>query len=76
MQGGAVGARRRARSTCCASPRPHVTDRGASARAGRLVVLAALAGVLTPVSLVACSAAALVALVVYEIRLRLAEQDA
>ncbi len=41
-----------------------------------LVVLAALAGVLTPVSLVACSAAALVALVVYEIRLRLAEQDA
>jgi hypothetical protein len=38
------------------------------------VVLAALAGALTPVSFVACSAAALVALVVYEIRLGLAEQ--
>jgi hypothetical protein len=33
-------------------------------------------GALTPVSLVACSAAALLALVVYEIRLRLAEEAA
>ena len=66
----------------CLTVAQHVTDRGAGARAARalaglgLVVLAALAGALTPVSLVACSAAALVALVVYEIRLGLAEQDA
>jgi hypothetical protein len=38
------------------------------------VVLAALAGTLAPVGLVACSAAALVALVIYEIRLGLAQQ--
>jgi hypothetical protein len=37
-------------------------------------VLAAAVGILTPVSLVACSAAALVALVIYEIRLGLAQQ--
>jgi low temperature requirement protein LtrA len=66
----------------CLTVAQHVTDRGADARAARalaglgLVVLAALAGALTPVSVVACSAAALVALVVYEIRLGLAEQDA
>ena len=66
----------------CLTVAQHATDRGAGARAARalagiaLVVLAALAGALTPVSLVACSAAALLALVVYEIRLGLAEQDA
>ena len=64
----------------CLTVAQQVTDRGADARAARaltglgLVVLAALAGALTPVSLVACSAAALVALVVYEIRLGLAVQ--
>ena len=57
-----------------------MTERGADAVPARalagvaLVVLAAVAGALTPVSVVACSAAALVALVVYEIRLGLAGQ--
>ena len=65
----------------CLTVAQHVTDRGADARAARalagvaLVTLAALAGALTPVSFVACSAAALVALVVYEIRLGLALQS-
>jgi low temperature requirement protein LtrA len=65
----------------CLTIAQHVTDRGADARAARaltglaLVVLAALVGALTPVAFVACSAAALVALVVYEIRLGLAEQS-
>jgi low temperature requirement protein LtrA len=65
----------------CLTVAQQVTDRGADARSARaltgvaLVVLAALAGAMTPVSFVACSAAALVALVVYEIRLRLAEQS-
>ena len=59
-----------------------MTDRGADARSARalagaaLVVLAVLAGAMTPVSFVACSAAALLALVVYEIRLRLSEETA
>jgi low temperature requirement protein LtrA len=66
----------------CLTVAQQVTDRGADARSARaltgvaLVVLAALAGAMTPVSFVACSAAALVALVVYEIRLRLSEQGA
>jgi low temperature requirement protein LtrA len=65
----------------CLTTAQHVTERGADARAARaltglaLVVLAALVGTLTPVSFVACSAAALLALVVYEIRLGLAEQS-
>jgi low temperature requirement protein LtrA len=64
----------------CLTIAQQVTARGADARAARalaglaLVVLAVAVGALTPVSLVACSAAALVALVVYEIRLGLAEQ--
>jgi low temperature requirement protein LtrA len=64
----------------CLTIAQQVTERGADARAARalaglaLVVLAAAVGALTPVSLVACSAAALVALVIYEIRLGLAEQ--
>ena len=57
-----------------------VTDRGAGAAGARavagfaLLVLAACVGLLTPVSFVACSAAVLLTLVVYEIRLGLAEQ--
>jgi low temperature requirement protein LtrA len=64
----------------CLTIAQQVTERGADARAARalagiaLVVLAAAVGILTPVSLVACSAAALVALVIYEIRLGLAQQ--
>ena len=66
----------------CLTIAQHVTERGAPARAARalagvaLVLLALLVGALTPVSFVACSAAALLALVVYEIRLGLAEQRA
>jgi low temperature requirement protein LtrA len=66
----------------CLTISQRVTDRGADAPAARalsglaLVVLAASVGSLTPVAFVACSAAALVALVVYEIRLGLAEQPA
>jgi hypothetical protein len=66
----------------CLTVAQQVTDRGADARSARaltgvaLVVLAALAGAMTPVSFVACSAAALLALVVYEIRLGLSEQGA
>jgi len=64
----------------CLTIAQQVTDRGAAARVARaltglaLVVLATLAGMLAPVGLVACSAAALVALVIYEIRLGLAQQ--
>jgi low temperature requirement protein LtrA len=64
----------------CLTIAQQVTERGADARAARalaglaLVVLAAAVGALTPVSLVACSAAALVALVIYEIRLGLPDQ--
>jgi low temperature requirement protein LtrA len=63
----------------CLTIAQHVTERGADGRAARaltglaLVVLAAVAGTLTPSGFVACSAAALVALVIYEIRLGLAE---
>jgi low temperature requirement protein LtrA len=66
----------------CLTVAQYVTDRGADALGARalagvaLVALAALLGALTPVSLVACSSAALLALVVYEIRLRLAEEAA
>jgi low temperature requirement protein LtrA len=66
----------------CVTVAQHVTDRGAEALGARavaglaLVVLAAVVGALTPVSLVACSAAALLALVVYEIRRGLAERAA
>jgi hypothetical protein len=66
----------------CLTIAQHVTDRGADTRSARalagaaLVVLAVLAAAMTPVSFVACSAAALLALVVYEIRLRLSEQTA
>jgi low temperature requirement protein LtrA len=62
----------------CLTVAQHVTDRGADALGARalagvaLVALAALVGALTPVSIVACSAAALLALVVYEIRRGLA----
>jgi low temperature requirement protein LtrA len=65
----------------CLTIAQHVSERGVTARAARavtglaLVILAALVGVLSPVSFVACSAAALVALVVYEIRVGLAEQS-
>jgi low temperature requirement protein LtrA len=64
----------------CLTIAQHVTERGAHAPTARalaglaLVVLAAAVGALTPVSVAACSAAALAALVVYEIRLGLAEQ--
>ena len=64
----------------CLTIAQHVTERGADARGARaltglaLVVLAALAGTLTPAAFVAGSAAALVALVIYEIRLGLAQQ--
>jgi hypothetical protein len=70
------------RSTCSASPSPSTSPIAAPTRAARalaglaLVALAALVGAMTPVSIVACSAAALLALVVYEIRLRLAEEAA
>jgi len=62
----------------CLTVAQGVTDRGAGAAGARavagiaLLVLAACVGLLTPVSLVACSAAALLALVVHEIRLGLA----
>jgi low temperature requirement protein LtrA len=64
----------------CVTIAQQVTDRGADALGARvvaglaLVVLASLVGILTPVGFVACSAAALLALVAYEIRVGLAEQ--
>jgi low temperature requirement protein LtrA len=62
----------------CLTIAQHVSGGGADTLAARalaglaLVALAAVSGALTPVSFAACSAAALVALVVHEIRLGLA----
>ena len=62
----------------CLTIAQHVSGGGADTRAARalagvaLVALAAVSGALTPVSFAACSAAALVALVVHEIRVGLA----
>jgi low temperature requirement protein LtrA len=62
----------------CLTIAQQVSGPGADARAARalaglaLVALAAVSGALTPVSFAACSAAALLALVVHEIRLGLA----
>ncbi len=62
----------------CLTIAQHVSGPGADTRAARalaglaLVALAAVSGALTPVSFAACSAAALVALVVHEIRVGLA----
>ena len=77
-RGRSTGARR---STCCASPSRSTSPSVARtpSRRGRWPASRSwssrpCAGALTPVSVVACSAAALVALVVYEIRLGLAGQ--